>query len=80
MITGCKEMIIRLFYFFLFGLINKEKVYIYLYKIKIIHLIMSVPKYAEILSDNEVNYLTNLRVDKNLNVIFIRKDKKIFNY
>ena len=41
---------------------------------------MYVPKYAEILSDNEVNYLTNLRVDKNLNVIFIGKDKKIFNY
>ena len=41
---------------------------------------MSVPKYAEILSNNEVNFLTNLRVDKNFNVIFIRKDKKIFNY
>ena len=41
---------------------------------------MSVPIYAEIFSDNEVNYLTNLRVDKNFNVIFIRKDKKIFNY
>ena len=80
MITGCKEMFIRLFYFFLFGLINKEKVYIYLYKIKIIHLIMSVPKYAEILSDNEVNYLTNLTVDKNFNVIFIHIDKRIFNY
>ena len=79
MITGCKEMFIRLFYFFLFGLINKEKG-IYLYMIKRIHLIMYVPKYSEILSDNEVNYLTNLRVDKNLNVIFIRKDKKIFNY
>ena len=48
--------------------------------IKRIHLIMYVPKYSEILSDNEVNYLTNLRVHKNLNVIFIRKDKKIFNY
>ena len=59
---------------------NKLGKGIYLYKIKIIHLIMSVPKYAEILSDNEVNYLTNLRVDKNFNVIFIRKDKKIFNY
>ena len=72
-------MFIRLFYFFLFGLINKEKG-IYLYMIKRIHLIMYVPKYAEILSDNEVNYLTNLRVNKNLNVIFIGKDKKIFNY
>ena len=41
---------------------------------------MSVPKYAEILSDDEVNYLINLRVDKNFNVIFICKDKKIFNY
>ena len=48
--------------------------------IKRIHLIMYVPKYAEMLSDNEVNNLTNLRVDKNLNVIFIGKDKKIFNY
>ena len=80
-ITGCKEMFIRLFYFFLFGLINNERVQCtYLYKIKIIHLIMSVPKYAEILSDDEVNYLINLRVDKNFNVIFICKDKKIFNY
>ena len=33
---------------------------------------MYVPKYTEILSDNKVNYLTNLRVDKNLNVTFIR--------
>ena len=74
-------MFIRLFYFFLFGLINNERVQCtYLYKIKIIHLIMSVPKYAEILSDDEVNYLINLRVDKNFNVIFICKDKKIFNY
>ena len=40
----------------------------------------SLPKYAEILSDDEVKYLTNLRLDKNFNVIFIRKDKKIFNY
>ena len=41
--------------------------------IKRIHLIMYVPKYTEILSDNKVNYLkTNLRVDKNLNVTFIR--------
>ena len=28
---------------------------------------MSLPKYAEILSDDEVNYLTKLRVDKNFN-------------
>ena len=37
----------------------------------------SVPKYADKLSDDEVNYLANLRVNKNFNVIFLREDKKI---
>ena len=40
----------------------------------------SVPKYAEKLSGDEVNFLVNLRVDKIFNIIFIHKDKKIFNY
>ena len=40
----------------------------------------SVPKYAKQLSGDEVNFLVNLRVDKIFNMIFIHKDKKIFNY
>ena len=60
---------------------NKKQKGSYLYKIKIIHSIMpSVPKYAEKLSGDEVNFLVNLRVDKIFNMIFIHKDKKIFNY
>ena len=37
----------------------------------------SVPEYARELTSIEVNYLANIRTEKNYNVTFLREDKKI---